>query len=141
MANRTPQQPPQDVASPLVRWNDSVVDQERDCAGVVRKDPQRDIRAIACPVADTCTVLCDCKDRPDRVGIEGRIYALEENGHTLEAHAGVDRLGREISNDVVGLILDVLHENEVPELHEAFLVDDRAPIGSVLGSLVVEDLR
>jgi len=81
------------------------------------------------------------EDGAQCVGLEGRADSLEEHCGSLQTHSRVDRLGWEVTDNVIRLVLDVLHEDEVPHFHEAFLIDDRAPIGPVLRSLVVEDLR
>ncbi len=50
-------------------------------------------------------------------------------------------LRRQIADHVVRLILDELHEDQVPELAEPLLVHHRATVWAVFGSAVVEDLR
>ena len=72
--------------------------------------------------------------------------ALQQRGHPLEAHAGVDVLRRQVAPDVeVDLGAHggelVLHEDEVPDLEVAVLVGDRAALDAVLGAAVVVDLR
>jgi hypothetical protein len=84
--------------------------------------------------------------RADEVGLVDVLHALQQRGHALDAHAGVDvllrqrpdrgvaRLGRELA-------ADVLHEDQVPDLQVAVLVGLRAAVAPVLGPAVVVDLR
>ena len=67
---------------------------------------------------------------------------LHHHSHSIEAHPGVDALCGQVTHDVVRLVLDVLHEDEVPDLEEAILSTSDRPAGrSELISLVPEDLR
>ena len=73
--------------------------------------------------------------------------ALQDRGHPLEAHAGVDvlrgqrRRGSGSRPCRVPPAALVLHEHEVPDLEVAVLVGDRAAFGAVLRAAVVVDLR
>ncbi len=74
------------------------------------------------------------------------VDALEEGGHPLQAHTGVDVLAGEFAEDRVAglagaLAALVLHEDEVPELHVPVLVDFRATRPAELGPPVVVQLR
>ena len=59
--------------------------------------------------------------RAHQVGLEDAVHALEDHGRPLEAHAGVDVARRQVAHHVVGLVLQVLHEHQVPHLDEAVL--------------------
>ena len=74
------------------------------------------------------------------------VDALKERRHALEAHARVDVLRRELTEDRVVLLRGAraagkLHEDEIPDLEVAILVDDWAAIATELGTAVVIDLR
>ena len=84
--------------------------------------------------------LGHCEDGANGVDVEHRFLPLQHHSYPLEAHAGIDALGRQVSHDVVGLVLHVLHEDEVPDLDEAFLVHGGSSVGSVLRASVIEDL-
>ena len=70
---------------------------------------------------------------------------LQQHRGALQAHAGIDVLGREVADDVIGLILDVLHEHQVPQLDEAMLTwfagADRTAVGPERSAPVDKDLR
>ena len=85
------------------------------------------------------------EDGVDLVDLVEVVDALEDRGDPLQAHAGVDVLRRQRAGDVeVVLGADggelLLHEDEVPDLHVAVLVDGRAALAAVLLAAVVEDL-
>ena len=85
------------------------------------------------------------QDGVDLVDLVEVVDALEQGRHPLEAHAGVDVLLRQLASDVeVVLGADgrqlVLHEDEVPELQVAVLVDGRAALAAVLGAAVEVEL-
>lgn len=79
------------------------------------------------------------------VGLVHVLYALEDHGETLEAETGVDVLRREVTEDLEVLLAGalaalVLHEDQVPDLHIALVVDGRAALFAELGAAVVVDL-
>ena len=81
-----------------------------------------------------------------KVGLVDVVHALEQAGDTLDAHAGIDVLLRQLTDDfevalLVSLAADGLHEHEVPDLHVAVVVCDRAAFDAVLRAAVVVDLR
>ncbi len=70
------------------------------------------------------------------------VGALHDRGDTLQAHAGIDRRAGQIDHGAVGLTV-VLHEHQIPDLHEAVAVLFRRtgrPTGDML-AVVVEDFR
>ena len=85
-------------------------------------------------------------DRLAQVGLVHVVDALQDAGHALDAHAGVDVLLGQRAQDLVVVLAapgtaDVLHEDEIPDLDVAVLVGLRPALDAVLGSAVVEDLR
>jgi hypothetical protein len=104
------------------------------------------VAVVVGPVGHAGDVGGEVEQRPEQVGLERVVDALQQHRHPLDAEPGVDVLGRELAGDVeVGLAADgaqhLLHEDEVPDLEEALLVDDRAAVSAVLGTAVVVDLR
>ena len=84
-------------------------------------------------------------DRIDLVDLVEVVDSLEQGGHALQAHAGVDvALGQRAGDVEVVLGADrrelLLHEHEVPELEVAVLVDSRATLEPVLRATVEVDL-
>src|SRR5580704_19649729 len=78
----------------------------------------------------------------EKIGLENAVDALEDGGHPLQPHAGVDRGARQRLALLLRHLLE-LHEDEVPELEESVAVLLRAarrPAPDVLAA-VDEDLR
>ena len=120
---------------------------------MVGDDPQPHVvgAALRRDVAGHCSVALarhlgrPVEHRPDLVDLVEVVDALQDAGDPLQAHAGVDVLLRQGSDDVeVGLAPDraelELGEDEVPDLQEAVLVDRRPALRAVLRAAVVEDL-
>ena len=85
--------------------------------------------------------LARLDDVPNRVDFEDGIDVLEHCGGSLETQPGVDALRRKVSDNVIGPVLDVLHEHQIPDLDESILTTtDRAAIFAVLRSPIHEDL-
>ena len=62
------------------------------------------------------------QDRVDLVDLVDAALALQQHRHPLETHAGVDVLLRQVAEDLEAVLAraltaQVLHEDEVPELH------------------------
>ena len=85
---------------------------------------------------------CGVADVRGGVDVEHRWHVLQHRRHPIQTHPGVDALGRQIADHVIWLVLDVLHEDEIPDLHEAVLIADRRTAAlPELGPLVEEDLE
>jgi hypothetical protein len=86
------------------------------------------------------------QDRVDLVDLVEVVDALQDRGHALQAHAGVDVLGAGSGPRISKSSFQppvpriVLHEHEVPDLEVAVLVDRRAALPAVLRTAVVVDL-
>ena len=144
-AHRAAQHPAQHVAAALVAGRDAVADEHEAGPDVVGDDPQPHVvgAALRRDVAGHCAVALaghlgrPVEDRPDLVDLVEVVDALQDAGDPLQAHAGVDVLLRQRSDDVeVGLAPHraelELGEDEVPDLQEAVLVDRRAAFRAVL---------
>src|SRR5579871_7057017 len=57
----------------------------------------------------------------EQIGLEHAVDALQDAGHALQSHAGVDRRPRQRLALLLRHLLE-LHEDEVPELEEAIAV-------------------
>src|SRR5690606_22049728 len=108
----------QDVAPPLVGGHDAVGEEEGDETAVVGEQAQRDVGPLVLAVADAGVLGGGRQHRPYRVHLEDGGNVLEDGGDPLQAHAGVDVLGGKVAHDVVRLVLDELHEHQVPDLDE-----------------------
>ena len=138
----TTQHAPEDVAATVVARDDAVGDQNRHRSAVIGEDPQAHIVHRVTAVLDAGEALSHFEHGPEGVDLEPRPHALEDHGEPLEPETGVDVLRRQVPDDVVRLVLDVLHEHEVPDLDEAlFATTDRTAVLAVLGAAIVEDLR
>jgi hypothetical protein len=106
---------------------------------VVGEDPERaggrEVTARGAPlgghpasgVAAAGELLAELDHRPEAVGLVHGRDVLDDRGHPLEAHPGVDVLLRQ-RRERVALAELVLHEDEVPELEEALGVVARAVV-------------
>ena len=145
-ADRAAHDAAQDVAAALVAGDDAVADEEHAGAGVVGHDAQRDVVALVDAVARAGELDRAIEDAAGGVDLVDVVDALQQGRHALEAHAGVDVLRGQGLPDVEVLLGPhrrqlVLHEDEVPDLEVAVLVDDGPALAPVLGAAVVVDLR
>src|SRR5665811_744715 len=108
---------------------------------MVGQHSQRDVGERVVAVFDPGVAFRHRHNGPNRVDVEYRLFALKDHRHALEAHTGVDALRRQVTDDVIRTILNILHEHEIPDLDETLLVNGRAALDSVLGTAIVEDLR
>ena len=136
----------QHVATTLIARKDTIGDEERTRARVVGHDAQAYVGIVILAVTDSAELAGAIEDHPCRVDLVDVVDALQQGRHALEAHAGVDVLGRKASTDVEVVLGShgrelVLHEDEVPHLEVAVLVRDRSTLATMLGPAVVVDLR
>ena len=138
LRDRAAHQPAQDVAAILVGGHDAVGDQERHAARVVGEDAQRALVDVVAVVASDSAQL---HQRDELVGVEDRVDALLDQGHAVEAQAGVDVLLGQRRQRPDGILV-VLHEDEVPVLEEALvLAAGQVVLGAPLQAAVVVELR
>ena len=135
------QQAAQDVAASLVARRDAVADQHQAGAQVVGDHAHPHVVVVVGAVAAAGQLGRLLDDRVDLVDLVEVVDALQQVRDPLQAHAGVDVPARQRADDLELLLAaDVgdllLHEDEVPDLEEAVLVDDRAAVGPVLGTAV-----
>ena len=134
------QHPPQDVAASLVRRLDAIRDQERGGPAVFGDDLQGRVVAAVPAVRAARQGLRHLQQRPEQVRLEDAVHVLEHHRHALQGRARVDVLRGEGLDEPELLVDPILDEDEVPDLHEPFLVRVRAALRSVLGSAIDEDL-
>ena len=129
-----------DVPAAFVRRQDAVGDEERRRARVLRDDPQAHVVSSLPPVDAPGELLGGGDERAQQIGVERRGDVLQHHGDALQAGPGVDVLPGELTDDFRVLVAFVLHEDEVPDLEEALLVDVRAAVGAIRGPAVHVDL-
>ena len=140
VTHRAADDPPQHEAARLVAREHAVADEHGGRAGVLGEDADGEAVAVVVvtrPVhpAGERGRLVD--ERRHQVGVPHRVDALEQAEDPLEAGAGVDlRLRQRRARAVRRLV--VLHEDQVPELHEAVAVGvvQRPAVGAELGAAV-----
>ncbi len=141
MTHSPPQDTAEDITAAIVGWDHTVTDQESDCPSVVGEDAEGDVGAFVGPVLEARIALGGAKHLSSGVYVEDGRDVLHDRCNPIETHPGVDVLGGEIPNDVVGLILDVLHEHQVPDLDVPVLVAaDRPAFTAEFRPFVIEDL-
>ncbi len=136
----------QHVAATLVAGGDAVTDEHHGRAHVVGDDAEGDVRAVLGAVADAGQLGGPVHDDAQGVGLVHVLHALQDHREAFEAETGVDVLRRQLPEDRVVLLALagaalVLHEDQVPELDVALVVDGRAALDAELGAAVVVDLR
>ena len=138
VAHRPAHDPPQHIAPALVRRQHAVGDQEARRAQMIGDDPVADVVGRVGPGQ----LGRGLDQRPERVGVEHVVDALQHRRDALQAHAGVDRLLGQVADDLIVLLL-ILHEDEVPDLDEAVAILVRASRAGRRGSvaMIEEDLR
>jgi hypothetical protein len=141
LLDRAPHDSPQHVAALFVGGHDPVGDQRRGPARVVAEDPHRARDLAALGVGAARELLGEVDQRPQRVGLEDRVEAVEDDRHPLDPHAGVDVLHRQLGQRaILGEVVG--HEDVVPELDEAVAVVAGAVVGAAeLDSAVEVELR
>jgi len=112
---------------------------------VVAHDPEADVVLVVGAVAAAGELLGALDDREHDVDLVHVLLALQEKRDALEAHAGVDVLLRQRTEDVEVLLAAhrgelVLHEDEVPDLEVAVLGAEVAVL-AVGRAAVDQDLR
>ena len=127
----------QHIAAALVAGGDPVGDQEGGGAAVVGDHPQRLIGTVGTPGHRSGRV-----DQVDEeIDVVVAVYALDDRGQSLQAHAGIHRGARQRGQGAVGGAVE-LHEDQVPDLHIAVAVGVRGAgrAAGDRGTVVVEDL-
>ena len=113
---------------------------------MVGDDAQGDIGLLTRSIGDPGELARAIEDALRGVDLVDVLDALEQRCHALQAHAGVDVLGRQRLEDVEILLGPhgrefLLHEDEVPHFEVAVLVDHGTALLPVGGTAVVVDLR
>ena len=139
------QQAAQHVTASLVARRDAVADQHQRAADVVGDDPHPHVVPLAGAVALATEVGGTLDDRVDLVDLVDVVDALQQEGHALQAHPGVDVLLRQVTQDrevVLGRAGPalVLHEDQVPELEVAVARTLDVTLGAVRRTAVDQDL-
>ena len=139
MAHRAAHDAAQDIAAALVRGQNAVGDQEGRGAQMVADHAMADRMSAVGVLAGGLRGRID--QATEEIGVVVVGFALEDRGHALETHAGVDRgLGQGHAPVLRDLV--ELHEDVVPELDiaVAVLVGRTGWAALHLVAIVVEDL-
>ena len=141
-----PHDAPQHVAAAFVAGQHPVVDQHDRAAHVIGDHSQGHVGPVVTAVALLGELRGPVQDLPRGVDLVQVVHALQDGRHPLQAHPGVDVLGRQRALDVEVVLGPeladaVLHEDQVPDLQEAVLVGRRAAVAAVFRPAVVVDLR
>ena len=142
VAEAAPQDTAQHIAAALVAGQDAVGHQKRRGPGMIRDDPQRDVRLGAGTVADAGQILHEADDRPKEVGVEVARHPLQDRRQPLQTGAGVDAGPGQRGQHPVAAPLE-LHEHQVPQLQVPIAVTPHGagrPPASHSRTLVVDDL-
>ncbi len=144
-ADHPPQQPAQDVPAGLVAGADPVVDQHQPGPDVVGDHPKAYVVRVVRAVRLARDLGGAGDDREDLVDLVQVVDPLQQVGRPLQPHPGVDVLPGQVA-DHVEVVLGpdrgqlLLHEDQVPDLQEPVLVDDRAAVRTELRPTVDVDL-
>ena len=141
-----PHDAPQHVAAALVARQHAVLDQHHRATHVIRDHPQGHVGPVIPAVILLGELRRPVQDLPGGVDLVQVVDTLQDRGHPLQAHAGVDVLRRQQALDVEvvlgpDLTQLVLHEDQVPDLEEPVLVGFGPAVPAVFGAAVVVDLR
>jgi hypothetical protein len=138
VAQRAPDDPAQHVATPLVRRQHAVDDEERARADVVGDHAQR----LVLEVLRARELACR-RDQPlEQIDLVIRVHVLQHGRQSLQSHAGVDARRGQRRERAVDTAIE-LHEHEVPDLDvpiAIFVRRTRRTAGDA-GAVVVEDFR
>ena len=132
----TPDESPQDVSLSDLCGNDTVSEDEGGCPEVVCDDPEVPDRISLVLASGDVLELGD--DSGEEAGVIDGLLTLGDTTDPLESHSRVDVLlceGFELSL----VVLEVLHEDVVPDLGVLSAVAGWSAIGSALGLSVVEE--
>ena len=125
VTHRSPHDLAQHVATPLVRRQDAVRDEERHRPQMIGHDPHRDVRVVErsrrAGVGAAGAIRDRPQDRLEKVRLVGRQLALNDRRDPLEAHARVDRLRGQRRQRAAFAAIE-LHEHVVPDLDVPFAV-------------------
>ncbi len=130
----------QDIAAPFVRRGHAVGDQEGGRAQVVGDDAVR--RGALALGLGAGQLFRGADQALEQVDFIVGVDALQHGGDALQTHAGVDAGLGKVANDLIVLLL-VLHEDVVPDLHEAVavLIRRTGRAAEDVVAVVVEDFR
>ncbi len=132
---------PKHVAAAFVRRQHAVRDEHRHRSAVVGDAPDRDVGRFVAAERHADRARGGLEQRREEVRGEYRFNAVENREGAVEPGAGVDVLLGQLGQGAARALL-VLHEDEVPELHEAVFVPEGWPaVGAEGRPLVEEDLR
>ena len=107
------------ITAPFVRRQHAVGDQEGRRAQMVGDDPERGDGLLLRSSPEGGRGRID--QMTEQIGLEDAVDALQNAGHALQSHPGVDRGARQRLALLLRHLLE-LHEDQVPELEETIAV-------------------
>ena len=141
MAHHPAQQAPQDVAAAQVAGGDAIADQLRHRTAVITDHLQRRLALVVeMVVIDPRQIRGRLDQRKDQIGFVVVWHLLQDLGHPLKAHPGIDVAVGQRREGALRVAV-VLHEHQVVELDETVVVLEIDALIPELGFEVVINLR
>jgi hypothetical protein len=115
VANSTPNDAAQHIASSLIPWTYAICEQEGHRTRVVSNHLIAESLLLKRRYVVTCDLLQERMDWEEEVGVIVREHLLADAGESLEAHPSIDTLEWQLGAPTIG-VLFVLHKDKVPNL-------------------------
>jgi hypothetical protein len=115
VANRTPNDAAQHIASSLIPWTYAICEQEGHRTRVVSNHLIAESLLLKRRYVVTCDLLQERMDWEEEVGVIVREHLLADAGESLEAHPRIYALKWQLGAPTIR-VLFVLHKDKVPNL-------------------------
>ena len=141
------QQAAQDVPAALVARGHAIQDEHHAGTGVVSYHAEADIVLVGglVTIGGAGKLLGYVNNWAQQVRFIDVVYVLQNAGHALDAQAGIDILLGQLADDLKVALANalaalILHEDQVPDLHVAVVIGNRAAVLAVLRTAVIINL-
>src|SRR5699024_4612340 len=139
----------QDIATALIGWSNTIQNQHHGGARVVCNHAEAhivDALGLWVFVAPAGDRFCLGDYRCQKVGLIDVVYILQDTGHALDAHTGINVFLGQFTKDLeislaVAFAANILHKDEVPAFHVAVIIRFWAAFDTIFWAAVVVDLR
>ena len=131
VADGTADNPAQHVTPAFVPWHHTVSDKEGSSPGVFRNDPQGVVNFPVLTVGTAAQFAGLVNDGPEQVGLVNVGFVLQHGGGPLQSHPRVHAGGWQGCAVSFGILV-ILHEYQVPHLHEALAIAVGVTPGNLL---------